>query len=153
MHRVQSNYVHFKLRWWGISQREEIRRGLRFFAVVLFCSKSPLFLLFVDSLPVKAEGGRVEPSKTTTKKRGSRPIYSKFIGTVLYSTLLHLPPLRFHCVGGWRNRTQDICAFGIWLSDALNHSARSHPIYLLTRVAQEFFQWCNVYVLRTYVCS
>jgi hypothetical protein len=28
---------------------------------------------------------------------------------VLYSTLLHLPPLRFHCVGGCWNRTQDSC--------------------------------------------
>ncbi len=32
---------------------------------------------------------------------------------VLYSTLLHLPPLRFHCVGGCWNRTQDICDIGI----------------------------------------
>ncbi len=30
-----------------------------------------------------------------------------------YSTLLHLPPLRFHCVGGWWNRTQDCCDFDI----------------------------------------
>ena len=27
---------------------------------------------------------------------------------VRYSTLLHLPPLRFHCVGGCRDRTKDI---------------------------------------------
>jgi len=32
---------------------------------------------------------------------------------VLYSTLLHLPPLRIHCVGGYWDRTQDCCAFGI----------------------------------------
>jgi hypothetical protein len=32
---------------------------------------------------------------------------------VLYSTLLHLPPLRFHCVGGCWDRTQDCCDFGI----------------------------------------
>ncbi len=31
----------------------------------------------------------------------------------LYSTLLHLPPIRFHCVGGCWNRTQDCCDFGI----------------------------------------
>jgi hypothetical protein len=33
--------------------------------------------------------------------------------TVLYSTLLHLPPLRFHCVGGCWDRTQDRCDLGI----------------------------------------
>jgi hypothetical protein len=32
---------------------------------------------------------------------------------VLYSTLLHLPPLRFYCVGECWDRTQDCCDFGI----------------------------------------
>ncbi len=36
-----------------------------------------------------------------------------FLFYVHYSTLLHLPPLRFHCVGGCRDRTQDCCDFGI----------------------------------------
>ncbi len=31
----------------------------------------------------------------------------------LYSKLLHLPPLRFHCVGRCWDRTQDGCDFGI----------------------------------------
>ncbi len=31
----------------------------------------------------------------------------------LYSTLLHLPPLRFHCLGGCWGRTLDFCDFGI----------------------------------------
>jgi hypothetical protein len=31
---------------------------------------------------------------------------------VRYSTLLHLPPLRFHCVGGCRDRTWDSCDYG-----------------------------------------
>jgi hypothetical protein len=31
---------------------------------------------------------------------------------VRYSTLLYLPPLRFHCVGGYGDRTQDCCDFG-----------------------------------------
>jgi hypothetical protein len=26
----------------------------------------------------------------------------------LYSTLFHLPPLRFHCVGGCLDRTKDL---------------------------------------------
>ncbi len=41
---------------------------------------------------------------------------------VLCSTLLYLPPLRFHCIGGCWDRTQDICDFGIGC-----HSANSHP--------------------------
>jgi hypothetical protein len=32
---------------------------------------------------------------------------------VRYSTLLHLPPLRFHCVGECWNRTQDCYDLGI----------------------------------------
>ncbi len=32
-----------------------------------------------------------------------------FIFFVLYSTLLHLPPLRFHCADGCWDRTQDRC--------------------------------------------
>ncbi len=41
---------------------------------------------------------------------------------VLYSILLHLPPLRFHCVGGCWDRTQECCYFGHWQSDALTQS-------------------------------
>ncbi len=37
----------------------------------------------------------------------------KFFFCVHYSIPLHLPPLRFHCVGGWRDRTQDYCDFRI----------------------------------------
>jgi hypothetical protein len=32
---------------------------------------------------------------------------------VLYSALLHLPSLRFHCVGGCSDRNQDSCDHGI----------------------------------------
>jgi hypothetical protein len=46
---------------------------------------------------------------------------------VLYPTMLHLPPLRFHCVGGcWDRKTQDCCAFGIGSQTHSNHSAKSH---------------------------
>jgi len=40
---------------------------------------------------------------------------------VLYSALLHLPPLRFHCADGWWDRTQDRCNLQLmhWQSDAL----------------------------------
>jgi hypothetical protein len=43
-----------------------------------------------------------------------------FLCTILYSTLLHLPPLRFHCVGGCGDRTQDCCVFGIALTTRLD---------------------------------
>ncbi len=36
-----------------------------------------------------------------------------FIFYVQYSTLLHLPPLRLHSVGGCWDRTQDSCDYGI----------------------------------------
>ncbi len=36
-----------------------------------------------------------------------------FLCTVLYSTLLHLPRLRFHCYGVCWDRTQECCNFGI----------------------------------------
>ncbi len=43
------------------------------------------------------------------KKQGDFLIYFY----VLYSTLLHLPPLRFHCVGECWNLIQDCCDFDI----------------------------------------
>ncbi len=36
-------------------------------------------------------------------------IFWIFFCSVLYSTLLYLPPLGFHCVGGCWDRTQDSC--------------------------------------------
>jgi len=42
------------------------------------------------------------------------PKYSRKLFCVRYSILIHLPPpLRFHCVGGCRDRTQDCCDFSI----------------------------------------
>ena len=58
---------------------------------------------------------------------------------ILYSTLLYLPPLRFHCVGGCWDEAQDCGDFGsgTWAVtvrhsnqsaiDLIKHSARSHP--------------------------
>jgi hypothetical protein len=40
-------------------------------------------------------------------------IFLIFYFYVRYLTLLHLLPLRFHCVGGCWDRTQDCCDFGI----------------------------------------
>jgi hypothetical protein len=51
-----------------------------------------------------------------------------------YSTLLHLPPFIFHCVGGCRDRFQDCCDFGIdiqtlqplgWISSTKHRSEPS----------------------------
>jgi len=54
---------------------------------------------------------------------------------VRYSTLLHLPPLRFHCVGGCWDRTLDsylrLRQLAVRRS---NHSARYHPLYLFFRL-------------------
>jgi hypothetical protein len=36
-----------------------------------------------------------------------------FFFYVCYSTLLHLPTLRFHCVGGCWDRNKNCCYFGI----------------------------------------
>jgi hypothetical protein len=43
-----------------------------------------------------------------------RGFFILFIFYVRYSTLLHLPPLRFHCVGGYWDQTQDSCDYGIY---------------------------------------
>ncbi len=48
--------------------------------------------------------------KTISLKRDYFGIFSFY---VRYSTQLHLPPLRFHCVGGCWDRTQDSCDYGI----------------------------------------
>jgi hypothetical protein len=50
------------------------------------------------------------------------------VGLFFYSTLLHLPPLRFHCAGGCWDRIQDCCD-ATWALTARrsNHLARSHP--------------------------
>jgi hypothetical protein len=51
------------------------------------------------------------------------------ICSVLYSSLLHPPTLRFHCFGGCWDRTQDRCDLAVRRS---NLSATSHPHILFT---------------------
>jgi hypothetical protein len=51
---------------------------------------------------------------------------------VLYSTLLHLQPLRFHWVGGCFDRTSDFCVLAVRLS---NYSARSQKLTWLSFVS------------------
>jgi hypothetical protein len=46
-----------------------------------------------------------------------------FIIYIRYSTLLHLPPLRFHCVGGcWYGINQRLLRLWHWHPDAYSHS-------------------------------
>ncbi len=40
-------------------------------------------------------------------------VFLNFFSHVLYSTVPPLPPLRFHCVGGCWDRTQNCCDFDI----------------------------------------
>jgi hypothetical protein len=47
------------------------------------------------------------PSDITTVTNFKQGDFLKFFYYVLYSTLLYLPPLRFNCVGGCWDRTQD----------------------------------------------
>jgi hypothetical protein len=48
--------------------------------------------------------------------------FFKIFFSAIYSTLLHLPPLRFHCVGGCWDRTQDSFDFGIGCENALSQN-------------------------------
>jgi hypothetical protein len=47
-----------------------------------------------------------------TELKAKIPVLKGGFLYVLYSTLFHLPPLRFHCVGGRWDRTQDNCNYG-----------------------------------------
>ncbi len=63
--------------------------------------------------------------------RLSRQEYFLLVLSALYSRLIHLPPLRFHCVEGcWDSRmeprTVPTSALAVRRS---NHSARSHPFF------------------------
>jgi hypothetical protein len=50
----------------------------------------------------------VQPSLMKYKDKLRSTFFSIYL-----STLMHLPPLRFHCVGGCWDRTQDCCDIGI----------------------------------------
>jgi hypothetical protein len=50
---------------------------------------------------------------TLYNKKIAKDVKIRCMYDVLYSTLLHLPPLRFHCVGGCWDRTQDSCDYVI----------------------------------------
>jgi hypothetical protein len=54
-----------------------------------------------------------DTQETEKERQVNRGIFFIFFMYALYSTLLHLPSLRFHCVGGCWDRTQDNFDFGI----------------------------------------
>jgi hypothetical protein len=72
---------------------------------LIFSAVSFLFLL-TDCEGWRSGGG----TYTAYIKWG---FFGFFFFYVRYSTLLHLPPLRFHCVGGCWDIIQDCCDFGI----------------------------------------
>ncbi len=53
-----------------------------------------------------------------------QPVWPVFMYLVLYSTLLHLPTLRFQCVAGCWDWTQD--CYNVCIAQS-NHKARPHP--------------------------
>jgi hypothetical protein len=66
-------------------------------------------------------------------------IHIFFFFSLLYSTLFHLSPLRFHCVGGCWHRTQNSYDYTALTVRCFNHSARSHccpqkNCYFLTEI-------------------
>jgi hypothetical protein len=54
---------------------------------------------------------------------------------VRYLTQLHLPLVRFHCVGGCWDRTLDYCNFGIEARRS-DHAGRSHSLLRLGIILQ-----------------
>ncbi len=66
---------------------------------------SPLYKLS------KAEESQARGERSRLRKKGG--FFWIFSFYVRYSTLLHLPPLRLHCVGRCWDRTQDSCNYGI----------------------------------------
>ncbi len=72
---------------------------------------------------------------------------------VRYSTLLHLPPLRFHCVGGCWDRTRTVATTALAVGRS-NHSAKSHPPRRdLIHSSANFILHAEVFTVRSGVVS
>ncbi len=78
-------------------------------------------------------------AKTYFGNAGSGSVYNEYGSpTPTYSNVLYLPSLRFHCVGGCRDKTHDLCNFRlgdltIWL-DLIYKKLRTTMIYTRQRV-------------------
>ncbi len=66
------------------------------------------------------------PDTSSVQRIWIKGFFGFFVMHQLYSTLLHLPPLRFHCVGGCWDRTQDSAI------SALAVRCSSHWAYILS---------------------
>jgi hypothetical protein len=80
-------------------------------------------MIRVTGLNCREEDHHVGPGQVTVPaQRGiSNAIFFSYVS---YSTLLHLPTLIFHCVGGREDRTQNCCGFGTDMhARRSNHSA------------------------------
>jgi hypothetical protein len=102
--------------WWGVLSRST--SVIRFWGLRLLEDSTVSLLSQRDRSKIFGRGIFVRVLK----------VKGDFLGLfyVMYSTLFHLPSLRFHCVGGCWDRTQDSCDYGIDCQ-RLYHSARSHP--------------------------
>ncbi len=83
-------------------------------------TRPKIYPLHPEGIGEKAKGYSVR-ARMNHFKVFLRGFFWFFSFGLRYSTLLHLPPLRFHCVEGCRGRTQDSCDYGIGSqsSDAL----------------------------------
>jgi hypothetical protein len=59
------------------------------------------------------EGRRLDDLSFGISFRLNKQLCKFFFLSLLYSTLLHLPPIRFHCVGGCWDQSGDSCDFNI----------------------------------------
>ncbi len=86
--------------------------------------------------------------KTVFRKQNHCIAFTYFVIFLRYPTLLHLPPLRFHHVGGCWDRTQDSCDYGIGCQ-TLQPLARSHPLITnIGRSASKFGKFANPQICR-----
>ncbi len=89
------------------SYRFSEKRGKKYFTTYSFAILSRNF----NTIPV--------PRVTQQEKRLQSRLHQledykwRFFDFFVHSTLIYLPPLRFHCVGGCWDRNQDCCDFGI----------------------------------------
>ncbi len=92
---------------------------------------------------------RRERQKSTTQEILifiNRGIFG-FFSIYCISTLLHLPPLRFHCVGGCWDGTQDCCDFGVG-SQTPEHSARYQPQILIYECCAKYRNYLILTIYR-----
>jgi len=93
-----------------------ILRRIRLYHCLIIWPDSPFDWIIISFRArlsyLQAEGYQSSHEMREDRKKGSVLKVSLNITIfffVLYSTLLHLPPLRFHCADGCWDRTQDSC--------------------------------------------